>query len=134
VTREQPAEVRKSPCASCPYRRSVDSGIWDASEYAKLEQYDGEAHEQTRYTVFFCHQTGEEVCAGWLGHRDPVELIAARVGVMQGTIAPDAMEFTTDVPLFDSGHEAAEHGRRDLENPSEHARQTMSKITRKRGL
>lgn len=131
---EEPYEVRKTPCASCPYRRNVPSGIWDASEYTKLEQYDGEGHEQTRYTLFLCHQTGEEVCAGWMGHRDPMDLLATRIGIMNGTLAADAMEYTTDVPLFASGHEAAEHGRRDIEAPSDEALRTMLKIERKRDL
>ncbi|MFD7961193.1 DUF6283 family protein [Streptomyces zaomyceticus] len=29
------------PCASCPYRRDVPSGVWSRGDYVKLPLYDG---------------------------------------------------------------------------------------------
>jgi hypothetical protein len=34
------------PCASCPYRKDVPSGIWAAHEYTKLLAYDGDILDQ----------------------------------------------------------------------------------------
>lgn len=128
-----PATPRKSPCATCPYRKGVPSGVWAEEEYDKLPAYDGETFEQPT-VPFFCHQGKGNVCAGWLAFRDPAELLAVRLGVSFGTIAPECMDYSTDVALFESGEEAAEHGKRDIENPSDWARVAMRKITRKRNL
>lgn len=125
---------RRTPCASCPYRRSVPSGIWAEEEYEKLRRYDGETHEQTALAVFNCHQGAGEVCSGWLGHRDPADLLAVRIGVMAGDVDPSCAEYTTDVPLFASGAEAADHGCRELTAPTELARQAITKITRTRSI
>jgi hypothetical protein len=44
------------------------------------------------------------------------------------------MQYTTDVPLFASGAEAAAHGMRDYEHPGERAEATIRKIiTKKEG-
>ena len=65
--------VRKTPCPSCPYRRDVPSGIWDASEYDKLPGYDGDVPDQLTagaFGLFHCHSQQENLCAGWVGCHD----------------------------------------------------------------
>lgn len=127
------AKPRKRPCASCPYRRAVPSGVWHEDEYAKLPRYDGETFEQSPQ-AFLCHQGEGDVCAGWLGHGDPTQLLAVRMGVSAGSLDPACFDYTTTVPLFASGAEAAEHGTRDIEAPDDRAEATIEKIVRKRGL
>lgn len=125
---------RKRPCASCPYRKNVPSGVWDAEEYDKLVRYDEETFAQPP-GVFMCHQMQGDICAGWFAHSDPYELLAVRLAVSTGLIDPEVLEsYSTDVPLFASGAEAAEHGKRDLECPSAEAAQTIEKVLRKQGL
>lgn len=125
---------RKSPCASCPYRRSVASAIWDETEYAKLERYDGDIAEQTAMAVFQCHQQDSTVCAGWLGHRDPSELLAVRLGLASGHLDVDSLEYSTDVPLFESGRAAAVHGMTGYHSPTPEAVGTIEKLVRKEQL
>lgn len=125
---------RKTPCASCPFRRSVASGVWSAEEYAKLPTYDGETFEQNE-KIFFCHQDeADEVCAGWLGHADPTELLAVRLGLLIGRLDPSCAEYNTKVELFSSGTEAAIHGLKNISDPDEPARKAIDKITKKRSL
>ncbi|ROR76057.1 hypothetical protein SAMN06295974_3795 [Plantibacter flavus] len=135
ITVADGALPRKTPCASCPWRREVSSGIWDRTEYEKLPRYDGDIADQEAAAVFLCHQPiGEQhVCSGWLGHRDPQDLLAARLGVLSGELDVSAMEYTTDVPLFASGAEAAAHGLVDEGSPGTSARAVIDKILRLRG-
>lgn len=128
-----PAVPRPRPCASCPYRRNVPSGVWEASEYAKLPEYDRDTGEQPM-AVFNCHQKDGTVCAGWLGYRDPSDLLAVRLGLMRGRLDPSCMDYQTDVLLFSSGAEAAAHGAKDITTPGRAARNTIDKVIRKRGL
>ncbi|MEV3925866.1 DUF6283 family protein [Actinomadura coerulea] len=120
-----------SPCTTCPYRRDVPSGIWDASEYGKLPRYDEPTIDQpTR--VWRCHTLPLMVCAGWAGCHDGDELLALRIAVMLGAMTPQTAQKVRDyrspVPLFTSGAEAAAHGLRDLDNPSPQARAAIAKI------
>lgn len=132
---QEPARPRKNPCASCPYRKNVPSGIWDECEYEKLPRYDGEMHEQSATAVFMCHQNDDgSVCSGWLAHRDPADMLAVRIGLLQGEMDPVCLDYSTDVELFESGTAAAEHGMKDIEKPSPAAIGVMDKIERKRGL
>ena len=125
------AKARPRPCASCPYRQGVPSGVWDATEYVKLPEYDGDTSGQN-VAVFMCHQQDGAVCSGWLGHRDPYQLLAVRLGVMSGQLDPSCMDYSTDVPLFSSGAEAAAHGMKNIEHPDRAAEETIRKITTKR--
>lgn len=124
------------PCESCPYRRDVPSGVWSANEYAKLRDYDGETWEQPP-GVFQCHQTGPEddgkarLCAGWVGCHGQ-ELLALRLAVSRGDVDPEVMNYHTDVELFGSGTEAAEHGEADIEYPGEEAQALVAKIAANR--
>lgn len=129
MTNAEPARPRKTPCASCPYRKNVPSGIWHEDEYAKLERYDAETFDQP-VTTFMCHQGCGSVCSGWLGHADPTELLAVRIGIIGGSLDESCAEYSTDVPLFASGAEAAAHGRSEISAPSERAATVIAKIIR----
>lgn len=124
---------RKSPCASCPYRSGVPSGIWHPDEYEKLLEYDKPVAEQPPQ-AFSCHQGEGDLCAGWIAYNDPRELLAVRLGVIRGDIDPCTFDYSTDVPLFESGAAAAEHGVREVEAPSDRARKVIDKLVKKRGL
>lgn len=128
------AHPRATPCASCPYRKTVPSGIWHPEEYDKLRQYDGDMAEQTSIAAFYCHQGTADICAGWLGHRDPADMLAVRVGIIDGRLNPACAEYTTDVPLFESGTAAADHGMADITAPTPAAAAAIAKITRVRSL
>lgn len=129
-----------NPCDSCPYRRDVPAGLWAEEEYAKLERYDNETLDQPT-AVFLCHQndknsTKRRVCAGWAGCHDGDNLLALRVAEINGRITSETaqavVDYVSPVPLFDSGAEAAEHGRTEIEFPGERARAAIAKVSRKR--
>lgn len=127
------------PCKSCPYRVDVPSGIWSEGEYEKLKEYDAPTGFQP-HGVFQCHQNdGDDpkarLCAGWAGcHGD--DLLSLRLAVVMGSIDTDtyvaAVDYKSPVELFTSGEAAAEHGMRDIDDPSDEARQMMADIQRKR--
>lgn len=119
---------RAKPCGSCPYRCDVPSGVWDASEYKKLLDFDGDIPEQKRTSIFMCHTGDSTVCAGWLGHDDPLQMLSVRLGLAFGKLDPSCASYTTKVPLFSSGAEAAAHGLRELENPNEDACTLIAKL------
>ena len=124
------------PCGSCPYRRDVPSGVWAEDEYAKLPPYDGESWEQP-FGVFYCHQADGRVCAGWAAVHPMTESLALRLAAASGRIPPEEFEaildYTTDVPLFGSGAEAAAHGLAEVEAPTEEAGRVIAKLARRRG-
>jgi len=131
----EPARPRRNPCPSCPYRRDAPSGIWAAEEYALLPRYDGDMVAQLTAgagAAFHCHSTPALLCAGWLGHRDPLDLAAVRVGIAAGLLDPEAATYATDVALFGSGAAAAAHGVRDIEAPGPSAVEAVRKIMRAR--
>jgi len=125
------------PCASCPYRRDVPSGIWQPEEYAKLPAFDADTALQPP-NLFLCHQTDAEdprarLCAGWVGcHGD--ELLALRLAVVQGRVDGSVFDYETDVPLHPSGAAAAAHGLAEVGSPSPAAVAAGVKIARKRGI
>ena len=128
---------RPNPCPSCPYRRDCPSGVWAAEEYDKLPSYDGPIHEQAMAggtAPFGCHQADGHLCSGWVAHRDPAELLAVRLGLLNGSVDPATLDYTTDVPLFGSGAEAAAHGKRDIDAPSAAARDTVRKVVTVRAV
>lgn len=123
----------KAPCKSCPYRRDVPAGIWAESEYDKLERYDGEPFTQIDgLSLFMCHQKSGELCGGWLGCHGPHELLALRLHADE--VDPTVFDYTTSVPLFESGAAAAEHGMSGIEEPDDLAIRTIDRIAEKRGL
>lgn len=123
------------PCDSCPYRRDVPSGIWAASEYAKLPHYD-EATPFQPTRLFLCHQQTRRVCAGWAGCHDGGHLLALRRAAADGQMsAADlgaTIGYVSPVPLFASGTEAAGHGMAEIESPSAAARRSQGKLLQRR--
>lgn len=132
--------VRARPCDSCPYRKDCPSGVWDAEEYAKLPNYDKETQDQPM-SLFMCHQAARDkpindLCAGWL-HVHGDELIALRLGLMTGSVAPevlDALDAGTDVPLFESGQAAADNGLAKIKCPDDEANVMIDKLSRIKGI
>lgn len=121
-----------APCKSCPYRQDVPSGVWAENEYVKLPDYDGEIVEQLMKGatgLFLCHQQNNALCSGWLGCHGPTDLLAMRLH--HEKVEEACFDYETDVPLFASGKEAAEHGLRDIEAPSEAAERVMGRLMKK---
>lgn len=126
-----------APCGSCPYRTDVPSGVWEAVEYEKLPAYDEPTALQP-LGVFLCHRVDGRICAGWAGCHDMTQSLGVRLAVSTGRLAEDdadaLLDYTTPVPLFESGRAAAEHGLADVEHPSLPAIRTSEKIARRRAL
>jgi len=126
--------VMKAPCKSCPYRRDVPSGVWSAEEYDKLPAYDGEIIDQAKAGaggLFLCHLKDGCLCAGWLATHGAGNLLAMR---MNGRIVADeAWEYQTAVPVFSSGREACDHGKRAIEKPGAKAARVIDRLVRRQG-
>ena len=120
-------DIRSQPCSACPYRCDVPSGVWSHDEYEKLRPYDEPTADQP-FEAFGCHATPDKICHGWaVVHTNrgrPYDLLALRI-----IGSPEIPSIT--VPLFASGNEAADHGQRDIEEPSDEARETVDRLTRK---
>jgi hypothetical protein len=127
--------VAPRPCGSCPYRRDVPSGVWDPDEYAKLPPYDNETAAQP-VTAFLCHQQDGRLCAGWVAVHDMDESLGLRMAAAAGLLTreqyEEALDYTTDVPLFASGAEAAAHGLAEVADPGRAARATVEKLRRRK--
>lgn len=120
-----------APCGTCPYRRDVPSGIWAATEYAKLPIYDGDTTAQLNanaFALFYCHQNDGHLCAGWVGCHDTDNLLALRFNRADRA----TFDYQSPVPLFASGAEAARHGMRDIDAPGPAAQTAMAKLFIKR--
>lgn len=125
------------PCGSCPYRRDVPSGVWSCDEYEKLPPYDTRETAYQPSSAFFCHQQDGRLCAGWVAVHDMynslgLRVLASSLGLSSEEI--DAIiDYTTDVPLFESGAEACAHGLRDLTKPSAKTVRVIQRLNRKIG-
>ena len=131
-------EPAPSPCATCPYRRDVPSGVWDVEEYEKLRGYDAPTWAQPA-EVWICHsstgpRTDRRLCAGWAGCHDGEELLALRVAEAHKALSREviaaAVEYVCPVPLFASGNEAADHGMADIQRPGREAIQAIARVRR----
>lgn len=128
-----PTVPRPKPCSSCPYRRDVPSGVWAEQEYDKLPGYDGTTGEQAEagmFGVFMCHQADGYICAGWAGCHDMQHNLALRMAsLMDPDIDVKAVrDYVCPVPLWGSGAEAAEHGKRDIGSPTRQAGALADKL------
>ena len=123
------------PCISCPYRRDVPAAVWAPEEYDKLPGYDLPTGEQP-ISVFDCHQQDGRLCAGWVACHDMEESMALRLAVSFDVLSEEdyhaVCDYTTDVPVFASGAEAAEHGVQGIETPTIEARRLVDKLRRRR--
>lgn len=120
-------EIRTSPCNACPYRCDVPSGVWAASEYDKLRDYDAPTPFQPA-AGFSCHATPELDCHGWAvvgSNRPGHDLLALRLHPPTNGI-PEPV-----VPLFASHCEAANHGQADVEHPGAEAIAAVERLVRK---
>jgi hypothetical protein len=122
-----PPRPSKVPCGSCPYRRDVPAGIWEAHEYAKLPPYDNETWAQPP-VLFYCHQNDGHLCAGWVGCHDTDHLLAMRFH----RVHPDTFDYVSPVPLFASGADAAAHGLAGVAAPDRRDRAAIQKLAIKR--
>jgi len=120
------------PCGSCPYRRDVPSGVWSREEYDKLPEYDD---PQCLAPAFFCHQQNGELCAGWVGCHDMDNSIGLRLSFVADNLTEEqyreALYYQPQVPIFESGKEARDHGVRDIETPSPRAIRVVQKLGKK---
>ncbi|MCD0446400.1 DUF6283 family protein [Glycomyces sp. A-F 0318] len=111
VRTDNVAGYRRSPCATCPWRKDAPLGafpdsVFDSSRHTSVqpEHWDGQAQAQ-----FGCHASAPSTgapasltCAGFLAVAGRDNL-SVRMAVLQGTIAPDALEPGEDWPeLYDS--------------------------------
>lgn len=122
------------PCSSCPYRLDVPSGVWEAVEYEKLPAYDRPTGEQP-LAVFYCHQQNGRLCSGWVGCHDMHHSLGLRIAVSTGRLTVEDMDaaltYVSPVPLHSSGMAAAQHGLRDVQDPSPAALRAMGKLRRR---
>jgi len=128
-------DIRKESCTSCPYRRDVPSGVWAESEYDRLASYDAPTADQPPQ-AFHCHATPEVICHGWAAvskkHDHAHDLLGLRLLASLGLFDFGELDLVEEhAPLFDSHAEAAEHGKRDIENPSEEALEVVARLGRK---
>lgn len=129
---EKDLSVAARPCASCPYRKDVPSGIWMKEEYDKLPAYDGDVPDQLMkgaIGVFMCHQRDGNLCAGWLACHGARNLLGMRLQAKHAD--SKVWGYKTDVPVFGSGAEAREHGMRDIAKPGPKAKRLVSKLVEK---
>ena len=109
--------------------------MWAPEEYDKLPEFDGETFEQPP-SMFFCHQQDGRLCAGWVACHDMVENFGVRLAVMSDRLTPEeydaVLDYTTDVPVFASGLEAAQHGVQGIETPTPEAVRLVRKLQRRR--
>lgn len=117
------------PCGSCPYRRDVPSGIWEAEEYAKLPEYDRETWQQPP-ALFMCHQQDGCLCGGWLAAHDRDQLLALRIHASR--LDPAVWDYDPGVPVFASGAQAAAHGIAAIANPSPKAQRKINGLVRQK--
>lgn len=126
--------INRAPCASCPYRKDVPSGIWSTEEYDKIVPFDNATWMQPP-RVFMCHQADGCMCRGWLDVHGG-DLLGLRLACVKGEVDHEAVSKALDedpaAPVFASAAKAAKHGRRSINRPGRKARQMVFKIETKR--
>jgi hypothetical protein len=107
--------------------------VWAASEYRKLPAYDQPTAEQP-IGVFMCHQADQTICAGWASVHGDVDNLALRMAVSldRDVDRQAVLDYTSPVPLFGSGAEAARHGMAEIGDPGVPAREAVAKLTTQR--
>lgn len=129
---------RPEPCRSCPYRRDVPSGVWDASEYIKLPDYDMPTAEQP-FGVFLCHSDDRinTLCRGWVevhrgqGQRDHgYDLLSLRF-TGAAHLVDEVLANPCETPLFASGAEACRHGLAEADDPGDEAMAVVERLARR---
>lgn len=124
--------VAKNPCATCPYRKDVPSGVWSHEDYEKLRKYD-DAPMPTgeNLGVFLCHNTSVAgcniACKGWLIVHD--DSIAVRLAFVRGQICIGDLK-PPGMPLHESGAAAADFGQKQISRPNRKARSLVAKLAK----
>jgi hypothetical protein len=122
----------KNPCGTCPYRKDVPSGVWAEEEYAKLPPYDGDTITQPM-GLFMCHQADGRLCAGWCGVHDMDHNFALRLhahNMTEPTLVA-VLDYSTEVPLWESGQAAHDHGMAEVDEPTWEARRKIEGLLKK---
>lgn len=124
-----------TPCASCPYRRDAPPGIWDASEYRKLAEYDDAGRAMPVLAPFHCHQenvTGKPtLCRGWIACHG-LDSVAVRLAVHAGLLPVEQATAACPVPVYSSGKEACAAGLKGVRRPGARARRIIEKLGERR--
>ncbi len=122
-------KVRPKPCATCPYRKDVAPGVWDATEYEKLPAYDAETWGQPQ-VLFMCHAEPGQCCSGWAtchtARGREYDLLALRLAG-----CPEVPRHGVEV--FASGQDAHDHGISEIDNPGIRVREAIEKVGLLRG-
>ena len=92
-----------------------------------LPGYDAELHSQPR-ALFLCHQRDGCLCAGCVQTHGAENLLALRIH----EVDPSVFGYTSNVPTFATGVEAALHGLQDICNPGPKARAMIAGLTKSR--
>jgi len=127
-------KVPAQGCPTCPYLRATPPGIWDASEYEKLAEYDEQPGQLPVLAAFHCHQenaTGQAtVCRGWLSvHRGAV---AVRLACARGALQASQVQALPEEPqYYATGAEAAAAGLAGVEYPGDDARKKIAGLVRR---
>ncbi|HEX8393545.1 MAG TPA: hypothetical protein VF665_14470, partial [Longimicrobium sp.] len=60
--------------------------------------------------------------------------LAYRLAVLEDRLIPEDGDFTSDVPLYESGREAADAGLKEIAEPTLAARRAIQKVSRTRAV
>ena len=124
----------KEPCNSCPYLLSTPLGVWHITEYIKLLDYDGETFEQRSFGLFLCHQTGQDLCKGWVATHGLDELVAIRlhgdeisdIGLRNASLPTKGEVYKSGAEVYKANYQSA------LNNPDDVALSAQEKIHKKK--
>jgi hypothetical protein len=85
------------------------------------------------HAAFYCHQQDGRLCAGWVAcHTAQHHGHVLAIRLMRGDHDTRAIEtYTTDVPVFESGMEAAIHGISEVAHPGQEALKMIDRLERK---
>lgn len=87
---------KRSPCASCPYRRDAPLAFWDADHFKDLLANDAQPLMGAMYN---CHEGGKkpvaerEFCVGWLLDQKARGIPSIQLRLKLGESGPAAGQF-----------------------------------------
>lgn len=97
-----PVDYLPEPCATCPYRRSVQLALWSIREYEKLEEHD---RDIIYGACFGCHGDAKldpskrRPCVGWLldQKRRGIPSLQLRIKLMRNNVFADYFDKLKDL-------------------------------------
>jgi Family of unknown function (DUF6283) len=108
------------PCKDCPFRCDLPPGSWPDAVYRRLPIYDGNVSQQATAganACMFCFSQPARLCGGWVAVFPLDSNLALRLQAAEGNVDQQSVRaYRTEVPLFGSGAEAAQHGLRESSN------------------